>query len=170
MLPQKPALFAIFFSLLSVYVHANELAPDEFRKLLSAPTQLELMGRNLVLETSIWLDRMPRIFDPNRPSPECSKEGPLNVKVSIIATNLAEFPTGVKADRLWILKGNKWWGGSFSENESKISNNRLDTVARGCPPHFTEADMLVDLVVRIIDDKGNIYFLRAPDQKVQVVF
>ncbi|MBI5181561.1 MAG: hypothetical protein HZA06_01460 [Nitrospirae bacterium] len=150
--PAKPACPMQYAELLSTYmwligmfslfpddVYAAEPLPDEYEKLLSAPLQLNLSGRNLIMETSIWLDLMPRTFDPKRPSSNCSKEGPLIVNISLIATNLAEFPTGVKLNRLWVRKGDKWWEGLFSESESKISNNRLNKIARGCPPLSFEA-------------------------------
>lgn len=127
-------------------------------ELLAAPEQIEIEGREYILETFMWRDFMP--------GPETPPEGkPMIAIIWVVAIDSLLFPSSFDADFLWVIKDDAdVWTTEFEDNETSIEDNKLKKVARDGPkwgPHI-----YVDAVVRIVDDEDSTYLLRAADQWV----
>ncbi|OPX17765.1 hypothetical protein BXT86_04750 [candidate division WOR-3 bacterium 4484_100] len=125
-------------------------------RLLSAPEQIEIDGRNYILETHLWRDFMPV-------SPPDGK--PLIALIRITATDSLEFPPSIDARLLWVIKSpQEVWETKFSEEaRSTCSRYQLEKVARKGPKWGPGIE--VDVVVKIVDGE-NEYLLRASNQVI----
>ena len=123
-------------------------------RLLSAPEQIEIDGRNYILETHLWRDFMPV-------SPPDGK--PLIASIRITATDSLQFPPSIDARLLWVIKDQQEvWETKFSEEaRSPCSRYQLEKVARNGPKWGP--GIKVDVVVKIVDGE-NEYLLRVSNQ------
>jgi len=130
--------------------------------LLSSPEQIEIEGRQYVLETYLWRDFMPV-------SPPDGK--PLIALIWITAVDLLPFPGALDADRLWVVNDQQFWETEFSDEERPADPNRkhqLEKIARDGPKWGP--GIYVDVVVRIVYYKTaghkKEYFLKASRQLI----
>jgi hypothetical protein len=123
---------------------------------LAAPEQIEIDGREYILETYLWRDFMPI-------SPPDGK--PLIALIWVTATDSLAFPSSIDANRLWVINDELVWETEFSdENLPKDPNRKhqLEKIARDGPKWGP--NIQVEVVVQVVDGENNTYLLRASDQ------
>lgn len=155
--------------------YRGQLAADELRRLqgqrsqigeiaslppmntvLSAPSAVEIEGRQYVLETYLWRDFMPI-------SPPGGK--PLIASIRVSAKDRGAFPSSLEADRLWVIKDEgQVWETELAGEGKQPTGNQLEKVARNGPKW--EPGTKVDVVVRLVDRDNRTYLLRAPQQLI----
>lgn len=128
--------------------------------LQSSPEIITLGHRQYVLETSLT-----RNFQPVNPP-----EGrPLVAFIYVTATDSLEFPSTLNTDHIWIVYGSEVWETDFSEDpEPPHSINQLAKAARNGPKWGPE--IYVDVIVSIIDDRGQRHLLKASHQWIGAVW
>ncbi len=144
---------------LALLVAACESGPTgpsvPLKQLEGAPETVTIEGRDFILETFLNRDFFPI----------CPPEGrPLYLITYVIGEGEEEFPSWLKADRVWVVNGEEVWEALPVEEKSPGPANQLKRFARGGPKW--KPYLYVDVVVRLVDPKGNSYLLRAADQKI----
>jgi hypothetical protein len=135
-------------------------------ELLSAPEQIEIDGREYVLETFLWRDFMP---GPDMP-PDGSS---LIAIIYIVEIDSLLFPTSLDADFLWVIKDDvDEWVTELEDDETSTEDYKLRKIARDGPKwgSETEPNVLVDVVVRVVKEDGSTYLLRAADQPIVITY
>ncbi len=127
------------------------------KHLEGAPEKVNIGGRAFTLETFLSRDFFPF----------CPPDGwPLIAEAYVVASGEEEFPTWLDADRLWVVNGEDVWEVVPIEEKQPCPANQLMRVARGGPKW--KPLIYVDVVIRLVDAKGNSYLLRAADQKIHL--
>ncbi len=139
--------------------NGDSVSPDPpdipISQLLSSPDTITVEGRRLYLSTYMWRDFQPV-------SPPDGK--PLIAIIYVTATDTAQLP-GISTDAVWIVYNNQVWKSWFTNEPTppgETKPNRIVRIAREGPlwgPHIH-----VDVIVRVIDARGNSQLLHAPDQ------
>ncbi len=153
---KKIITFAVAGCILIPGCKLFESPVPSIQDLLAAPEQIEIDGREYILETYLWRDFMPI-------SPPDGK--PLIALIWVTAINSLEFSSSIDANRLWIINDELLWETGFSGEERPDNSNRehqLEKVAREGPKWGPQIQ--VEVVVRVTDGENNTYLLRAPDQ------
>lgn len=122
-------------------------------QLLAFPETTIVSGRTLYLTTSMYRDFMPI-------SPPDGK--PLGGGVYITATDTSALNNVISSDAIWIVFGQEIWKSWLKDSPGGNRKNQLVKYFRDglkWGPH-----VFVDVVVRLKDNQGNIYFLRASKQ------
>jgi hypothetical protein len=124
--------------------------------LLASPEKIEIEGRAYTLETALWRDFMPM-------SPPDGM--PLIAVAKVVAADGQEFPAGLSADRLWVIKDRREvWETDFT-SENRGAANKLEKSAGDGPKWGPGIE--VDVVVRLITVKeGKTFLLRASKQPI----
>lgn len=132
--------------------------PSAFLKVLQgAPEKIEMGGREFTLETFLWRDFMPM----------CPPEGrPLIAKTYVVASGEEEFPAWLDADYVWVINGEEVWEEQLTNERVPGKTNEFIRIARDGP--LWKPLIRVDVVVRVVDAKGNEYLLRAADQVIHL--
>jgi hypothetical protein len=152
----KKAAFAVVLILISGC--KNPFSPDHpsLKDLLAAPEEITIDGRSLTLETYLWRDLMPG----------AGQKGLLAL-IRVTAIDRQPFPSGVDADRIWVVYEGAIW-------ETELSEPNMDTpyqlakMARGGPEWGPS--VYVDVIVRIVHINGNRYLLRASHQFIGAAY
>jgi hypothetical protein len=124
--------------------------------LLDAPEQIEIDGREYILETFLWRDFMP-VSPPDGQ--------PLIALIWITAIDSLAFPSTIDANRLWVINDELVWETEFSFEERPDDPNRihqLEKIARDGPKWGP--GIQVEVIVRVTDSQDSTYLLRAADQ------
>ncbi len=130
-------------------------------ELLTAPEQIEINGREFVLETALWRDFMP--------GPQAPPDGsPLNVIAYVVAIDSLSFPTSLDADLLWVIKDDADMWVTALESEMPTHNYELKKSAQDGPKWGP--DIYVDVAIRVVDQDGRTYLLRAADQLIGATY
>lgn len=116
-------------------------------KLQSAPTVITIDGRDYTINAYVWRDFMPTIGT--------AKKG-LMANVNLVAKDGNAIPTTLTMNKLWVIKDNK--------NTWETTPNN----ARGGPQW--ETGSVVDVVVQLVDGKGQTYLLRKPSQRIEATY
>lgn len=130
-------------------------SPVPISRLSSAPTQVAAAGATLTMTVSLWRDFMPI-------SPTDGK--PLVAVARIGATDGSRVPDSVRVDTLYVLHDGKVWEAAVEEQPRNQTAPAYEVIARNGPkwgPGIT-----VDVVVRLVDARGEASLLRAPDQRI----
>ena len=135
----------------------NPLVPDiPLDELQAAPLSIQLGDQDYTLETELWRDFMP-IAPPGG--------HPLTALIRVIEQNGEPISADLKAEYLWVLKGDEIWATIFSAETPPLSpQNELHKIARGGP--LWETGIEVDAVVGLRLDHGPLELLRAPNQLI----
>lgn len=136
----------------------NPFSSDEpsLKSLLAAPGEILIEGRSLTLETYLWRNFMPGV------SPR-----PLLALIRVTAVDRQPFPSGVDADRIWVVYEGAIW-------EKELSEPNMDTpyqlakIARGGPEWGPS--VYVDVIVRVVHTGGGKYLLRASHQHIGAAY
>jgi hypothetical protein len=130
------------------------------RKLLAAPEEVIIDGHRFILKTSIYRNLMNGWPPPH-------ERGIITV-IRVIARGSRVFPSSVDVDRVWIIGPQTWeYKLMPSRGNPSTPQNTLEKIANGnpcCPGHY------VEVVVRLIDDSGHSYLLKASRQRIGAVF
>ncbi|MGJ3244634.1 MAG: hypothetical protein ACFE0I_00965 [Elainellaceae cyanobacterium] len=127
-------------------------------QLQSAPEMVDIDGHTYVLETNLWRDCMPTMSPGDRS---------LIALIRITATTSPEFPSSVRADRLWLIRDERIWETVFSDEprpDGAHRPNQREAIARNGPRW--EPGSRVDAVVRLVDAQNRTYLLRASHQLI----
>lgn len=127
-------------------------------RLLEAPLQIEIDGRQYTLETYLWRDFMP----PANPG-----GSDLMAVIDITAVDKLPFPADIDSSKLWVINGEEVWETAFS-GESRPRDmahpHQLEKYASGGPKWST--GIQVEVVVRVTSPPGKISLLRATKQVI----
>lgn len=137
-----------------------ESSGPSIQELLDAPEQIEINGREYILETYLWRDFMP-------PSPPDGQ--PLIALIWVTAVDSLPFPSSIDANRLYIVNDELLWETSFSGEARPQNPNRehqLEKIAREGPKWGP--GIQVEVIVRVVDERFNIYLLRASNQLIHM--
>ncbi len=149
-------IFCVVLFSCKEYQHSFTTLP--LGEILSAPERIKIDDRQYILETYLWRDFMPI-------SPPDGK--PLLARIRVTAQDSLPFPVSIDIDRLWVINGSEVWEAVFSEKERVTGiklKNQLERIARNGPKW--RSGIRVDIVVRVIDTKGNAYLLKDSDQLI----
>jgi len=155
---------------------AKENSSVSINDLRRAPTEVVLDGKSLSLSAYPWRDFMPTISDiPLGPDGK-----PMAVVLKVTTSDRKPLPSGVRADRVWVLFGEQVWEISELKQHAKGIPSNKDSREEwiNCPDlpvcEFTVRDGpkwgpgdFVDVVVRLTDKDGRRYLLQAPKQLVK---
>jgi hypothetical protein len=154
----RPLTFILLLLLLiGCKDHGIEPTPDiPIDELLQTPTTINVAEKSLFLKTFLGIDLMP---GPER--------RPLYGAVYIITTDSSQIPSSISADAVWIVYKEK----------GQVLKSLLNDVNEPQPPYqiakwFKTDPILapaVDVVVRVRSNSKT-YLLRAPDQRIYVVY
>jgi len=129
----------------------------QLKQLEGAPETIEIGDREFTLETYLWRDFFP----------VCPPDGrPLVAKTSVVGSGEERFPSYLDADYVWVINGEEVWGDPLVDEGAPGDENELVRVARDGP--MWKPLIHVDVVVRVVDAKGNTYLLRAADQEIHL--
>jgi len=131
--------------------HTTPTASD----LTSIPQRIVVRGESLMLETYIWRDFMP-IAPPDGRA--------MIAAVSIKTVSANPIPPGIDADSLWMFKNGDIWATAFSGEDRPSDPHVLSKVAREGP--LWEPGTSVDVVVRVRDNSGQTWLLKAANQTI----
>ncbi|MEG8946773.1 hypothetical protein [Rosettibacter firmus] len=152
-------LFFISLTIISCTENEEPTPPDiPINQLLSAPDTISIDSRKIYLSTYMWRDFQPI-------SPPDGK--PLTALIYITAKDTLNIKNLITADALWIVYNNQVWKTWLSDEivpENELMPNRIVKIARNGPkwgPNVT-----VDVIVRIFNNKGNSYLLKASNQRI----
>ncbi len=133
-----------------------ESSGPSIQDLLASPEQIEIDGREYILETYLWRDFMP-VSPPDGQ--------PLIALIWVTATDSLAFPSSIDASCLYIVNDEQLWETEFSEEDRPENPNRehqLEEIARFGPKWGP--NIQVEVIVRVVDGENNTYLLRAADQ------
>lgn len=122
-------------------------------QLLAAPETTMVNGRTVYLTTYLWRDFMPI-------SPPDGK--PLLGVVCITAMDGLVFGNAISSDAVWVVYNQKVWKSWLTDASNGGRTNQLAKSFSDGPKWGPLVS--VDVVVRLKDDKGKVYFLRASKQ------
>ncbi len=125
------------------------------KQLEGAPETVVIEGRDFTLETFLNRDFFPI----------CPPDGrPLIAVAYVVASGEEKFPTWLDADRLWVVNDEEVWEAVPVDEKSPCPANQFKRFARGGPKW--KPYIYVDVIIRLVDPKGNTYLLRAADQQI----
>lgn len=154
--------FALIICILTPGCKLFESSGPSIQDLLAAPEQIEIDGREYILETYLWRDFMP----------PCPPDGqPLIALIWVTAIDSLAFPSTIDANRLYIVNGELLWETEFSGEDRPDNPNRehqLEKIAREGP--LWGPNVQVEVIVRVIDGENKTYLLRASDQWIGATF
>ncbi len=120
------------------------------------PQRIVVSGESLMLETYIWRDFMP-IAPPDGRA--------MTAAISIKTVSAEPFPSNVDADSMWVFNNSQTWETAFTDEARPSDPHVLSKVARDGP--LWQPGAVVDVVVRLKDNSGKTWLLRAANQTVQ---
>jgi hypothetical protein len=126
--------------------------------LLAAPLQVSVGSRIMTLEPFVWRDFMPV-------SPPGGTE--LMANCLITAEDGQPYPSGLDADKIWVIAGDEVWEGVFTEEAGPPGPTRLyqlQKLAYGGPKWDVGTE--VEVVVRLRPSTGSPQLLRATGKKI----
>lgn len=124
----------------------------------ASPDTLNIGGKKLILTTYMWRDFMPV-------SPPDGK--PLIAIFTILTADSTDLPSGLEADAAWVICEGEIWSTWIDEEAPPPENGdpfQLIRVARD-GPRFGP-DVFVTAVVRLTDNQGTVYLLKAENQYI----
>ena len=122
----------------------------------TVPEMIEIDGVEFTLSTYLWRDFMP-ITDEN------GRE--LAAVVYVATADSSMFPSDISADLMWVYYKNDIWGAALENGSQPDYNFRIKKSANGGPKW--ETGILVDVVVRLIDDEGKYFYIKETDAVVE---
>jgi hypothetical protein len=143
----------LFFVFILFILSCAKYSRDE---LLTAPEQVEINGREYILEPLVYRDYQP--FS-GRDGP------PLYAGIDVIAIDSLPIPSKLDASHIWIINGDEIWDTDLIDRY--ISYDReyiMQKKAEGSGPHW-DTGIYVDVVIEMIYD-GSAYLLRADSQVI----
>lgn len=126
--------------------------------LLAAPLSVVVEGVTLRLEAFLWRDYMPI-------SPPGGKPLMASIKLLVADAGAKSFPDGVDAERVWLVRGEEVWTGTFLVEERPDEPGMKEKIFRDGP--LWEPGEEVDVIVEVRGRTGATRLLRAP--KVRII-
>lgn len=121
----------------------------------NAPSRVTIGGSELKLEAYLWRDFQPV-------SPPDGK--PLIAVLRVRTADGGRLPDGIRVDQVSIVYNDDVWSAPVEEEFPSAQPSVLEVVAREGPKW--QPGISVDVVVRIRDAEGRVYWLRAADQPI----
>jgi len=160
MLLKRAALLVVFLLLYGSVVGCSPSSiPTD--TLLAAPQEVKIAGQRYVLETYLSRD-----FKPGSP-PEGA---PLTALVWVRALVPPPSLPPLEADRLWVIKGAEVWEADLQGKTLPYlpeEDSVLGKTAEGGPKWAVGSR--VEVIIRLLDEKGHAYLLRASEQEIYAV-
>ncbi len=151
----KRLIYIILIAFTSCSLNEDSSPPDiTVEQLLSASDTIYLNTKKIFMTTYIWRDFQPI-------SPPDGK--PMNIIIYINSSDSSSIQGSYDADAIWVVYCNQIWK-SWLSDEPQASNekNQIVKIARNGPKWGPNA--YVDVIVRLYDNKGNPYLLKATKQ------
>ena len=132
--------------------------------LLSAPERLRLGDMTIVLETDLFRNLTPSIGLPS------SERPPVRAQLTLSELDLNEIPPDLDPRFVWFV------------HEDDVCASELPIQRIEDTPPFEVAKLtlfcgeldfsvsMVDVVVGVVDELGELHLVRAPDQQILIVF
>ena len=153
----------------TIRVDWNPFVPEEnlppvipAEKLLSAPETISVENIRLYLNTHMSMDFMPTY--PNM--------GPRSYTTLLIqSTDPAPLPATISVDAVWVVRKGKVWSSWLPEGERDPPDQKPNVIYKRIKkgPGGEEKE-LMDVIVRVIDGKGNAHLLKARNQSVRYTY
>jgi hypothetical protein len=147
------------------FAQANQGAPDR-TALLNAPEALTVGEDTLRLETHLIRDAVP---DACFGAADCPGP-PLSAVVLVHTTEGREFPIGIDATQLWVIRGAEVWDTDFAPAESRLALEGVPDarqwIARNGPAWDPAPDM--SAVVQLRLSNGSLSLLRQADVSIAI--
>jgi hypothetical protein len=126
--------------------------------LLAAPLRVHVGLRAMTLEPFVWRDFMPG---------GSVGGSDLMANCLITAEDDKPYPSGLDADKIWVINGDDVWEGDFTKEAGPPDQTRLhqlQKIAYGGPKW--EVGTEIEVVVRLIPSTGTRQLLRATGLKI----
>lgn len=136
----------------TVSINSINTSSVTLEKLSFAPEFVTISGEEYALKTSMWRDFMP----PHEPD-----GGPLIAIVKVFNKNNVNISEKLTIDKVWIIKGQEIWESVLLDEDYGPIKRK---VVRNGPKWGP--NIKVDVVIRIIDENKNEYFLKASNQNI----
>jgi hypothetical protein len=128
----------------------------ELTAVRGAPEEVRPGGLPLRLAAYLWRDFMP-VSPPNGE--------PLAMVLRVAALDATPFPADLAVDVAWVLKGPRVWATRVEEISRPAGAPAIEVrAARG--PRW-DPGTVVDVVVRLRDAKGGVWYLAVKGQTIQ---
>jgi hypothetical protein len=125
-------------------------------EIFGASEEVNIKGISFTIETFLWRDFMP--------GPDVPPDGTLLIVIiQIYAQGEEDFPTSLKVERLWLIKGDVIVS-TLSTDEYSINGNCLVMVFRDGPKWGP--GICVDVVVKLVEINSNHHYLKAVNQYI----
>ena len=125
--------------------------------LSSATKEVIISSYNFTLSASLWRDFQPI-------SPPDGK--PLILVAEIIESNSMAIPSNIKVDAFWVINGDQVWSGILSKEERATTPLHTRQIIIRDGPKW-ETGNYVDLVIRLLDDEENTYWLKEENLLIE---
>jgi len=132
-------------------------APEiNITELIKSPTTLQIDSTNCNITVLLYRDFMPI-------APIDGRE--MTAIINISTSNSSNFPSNIDADKLWIIDSTNIWESTLADNFIIDSIFQISKKATNGPKW--ETGILVDAIVRIVEDDSIYYFLKSEDIKIE---
>jgi hypothetical protein len=139
----------------------SRLVGTVLTELQSAPTTVEIGGRQITLTATLLRDSQPS-------APGTIGGGSLTVNAVLSTGNAAGLPAGMRADSVWVAQGAQLWATRLVQEEQPVpGGSSMAYVARGGPLWTVGAS--ADVIVQLIDLNLQVFRIRAPGVIIQRV-
>jgi len=159
-----PVVCAVILQCFADRVRAETVVPlDALRR---APESVEIESAIVRLKADVWRDSMPVVLlDLPAQSPKSAASGkPMTAGLKIVAQSGQHIPRGLRIDLAWVFWGDKIWESRPSEDEVTTTGSREFAMNNG--PKWLPGTV-VDVVVRIVDSRGNAHLLACRGQRIK---
>ncbi len=157
---KRLTVFLLIFILSLLYgcsksTNSTDPSTVDINELIKSPTTIQIDSTNFVLSVYLWRDFMPI-------SPVDGK--PMEAVVRISTTDSSNFPANLNADKLWVIDSAEVWETNLTDNSAVDSLFQISKKASGGPKWQT--GILVDAVVRLVQDDSIYYYLKTENIEI----
>lgn len=135
--------------------NSADLSTVDINGLMKSPTTIQIDSTNFTLSVFLWRDFMPI-------SPIDGK--PMEAVVNIMTTDSSDFPAHINADKMWVIDSAEIWETYLDDNSADDSLFKISKKASDGPKW--ETGILVDAVVRLVQDDSIYYYLKTENIEI----
>ncbi len=127
----------------------------DIEELIKSPTTVQIDSTTFTLSVYLWRDFMPI-------SPIDGK--PMLAVVSITTIDSSDFPTHIDADKFWVIDSANVWEAQLIDDPNSYLDYKIAKKASDGPKW--ETGILVDAVVRLIENDSVYHYLKVEDIEI----